>query len=46
MLLNNKSIPIHGNGSLITQLGHVSDLTDVMIRCLNFESSKNNIYNC
>ena len=45
-LFNNKSIPIPGNGSLITQLGHVSDLTDVMIRCLNFESSKNNIYNC
>jgi len=35
-----------GDGSLITQLGHVSDLTDVMIRCINFENSKNNIYNC
>ena len=35
-----------GDGSLITQLGHVSDLSDVMIRCLDFEKSKNNIYNC
>ena len=41
-----KSIPIPGDGSLITQLGHVSDLTDVMIRCINFKNSKNNIYNC
>jgi len=45
-LFTKKSIPIPGDGSLITQLGHVSDLTDVMIRCLNFENSKNNIYNC
>ena len=39
-LFSNKSIPIPGDGSLITQLGHVSDLTDVMIRCINFEDSK------
>jgi nucleoside-diphosphate-sugar epimerase len=45
-LFTNKSIPMPGDGSLITQLGHVSDLTDVMIRCINFENSKNNIYNC
>ena len=45
-LFKNKSIPIPGDGALITQLGHVSDLTDVMLRCLNFENSKNNIYNC
>jgi len=45
-LFTKKSIPIPGDGSLITQLGHVSDLTDVMIRCMNFENSKNNIYNC
>ena len=45
-LFTKKSIPIPGDGSLITQLGHVSDLTDVMIRCINFENSKNNIYNC
>ena len=45
-LLNLKSIPIPGDGSLITQLGHVSDLTDAMIRSINFSISKNNIYNC
>ena len=45
-LFTKKSIPIPGDGSLITQLGHVSDLTDVMIRCINFENSRNNIYNC
>jgi len=45
-LFTQKSIPMPGDGSLITQLGHVSDLTDVMIKCLNFENSKNNIYNC
>ncbi len=45
-LFINKTIPMPGDGSLITQLGHVSDLTDVMIRCINFENSKNNIYNC
>ena len=45
-LFNLNSIPIPGDGSLITQLGHVSDLTDAMVKCLNFQNSKNNIYNC
>ena len=45
-LFENKSIPIPGDGSLITQLGHVSDLTDAMIKCIKIEKSKNNIYNC
>ena len=45
-LFHLKTIPIPGDGSIITQLGHVSDLSDVMIRCINFEKSKNNIYNC
>ena len=45
-LFHLKKVPIPGDGSLITQLGHVSDLTDVMIRCLEFEKSKDNIYNC
>ena len=41
-----KKVPIPNEGNLITQLGHVSDLTDAMIRSLSFECSKNNIYNC
>ena len=45
-LFHLKKIPIPGDGSLITQLGHVSDLSDVMIKCLDFEKSKNSIYNC
>ena len=45
-LFHLKKIPIPGDGSLITQLGHVSDLSDVMIKCLDFEKSKNAIYNC
>ena len=45
-LFHLKSIPIPADGSLITQLGHVSDLSDVMIKCLDFEKSKNSIYNC
>ena len=45
-LFFNKSIPIPCDASIITQLGHVSDLTDVMIKCIDFENSKNNIYNC
>ena len=45
-LFHLKSIAIPGDGSLITQLGHVSDLSDVMINCLNFDISQNRIYNC
>jgi len=45
-LFHLKTIPIPADGSLITQLGHVSDLSDVMIRCLDFKNSINNIYNC
>ena len=45
-LFHLKTIPIPADGSLITQLGHVSDLSDVMIKCLDFERSKNSIYNC
>jgi len=45
-IVNLKTIPVPGDGNLITQLGHVSDLTDVMIKCVNYEKTKNNIYNC
>ena len=41
-----KKVPIPFDGSLITQLGHVSDLTDAMIKCLSHVKTKNNIYNC
>ncbi len=45
-IVNKESIPIPGDGNLITQLGHVSDLTDVMIKCIDYEKANNNIYNC
>ena len=45
-ITNSIRIPIPFDGSLITQLGHVSDLTDVMIKCLSIIKTKNNIYNC
>ena len=45
-IINFKTIPIPGDGNLITQLGHVSDLTDAMINCINYDKTKNNIYNC
>ena len=41
-----KRIPIPFDGSLITQLGHVSDLSDVMIKSINYKIAENNIYNC
>ena len=42
-IVNQKIMPIPGDGNLITQLGHVSDLTDVMIKCLKYDKTKNNI---
>ena len=45
-LFNTKTIPIPGDGLLVTQLGHVSDLTDVMINSIAFDNTKNQIYNC
>tara|TARA_B100000674_G_scaffold42689_1_gene29664 strand:+ start:2178 stop:3098 length:921 start_codon:yes stop_codon:yes gene_type:complete len=45
-IINNKQIPIPGDGLLLTQLGHVSDLTDAMIKSIETEKTKNQIYNC
>ena len=45
-IVHSKKIPMPGDGSIITQLGHVSDLTDAMILSLKCEKAKNNIYNC
>ncbi len=45
-IVSSKKVPIPFDGSLITQLGHVSDLTDAMIKCIGQTSTKNNIYNC
>ena len=45
-IVSKKKVPIPFDGSLITQLGHVSDLSDALIKCLRNVKTKNNIYNC
>ena len=35
-----------GDGSTITQLGHVDDLADAMVRALAADAAANRIYNC
>ncbi len=45
-ILHSRAIPLPGDGSTITQLGHVDDLAEAMARCLDVEASTNRIYNC
>ena len=45
-LLQDRPVPLPGDGQLITQLGDVRDLAEVMTRCLEVEASCNRIYNC
>ena len=39
-------MPLPGDGSTITQLGHVEDLAEAMARCIDVEAAANRIYNC
>tara|TARA_Y100001968_G_scaffold325410_1_gene366587 strand:+ start:99 stop:1028 length:930 start_codon:yes stop_codon:yes gene_type:complete len=45
-IINKKIVPIPGDGSTITQLGHVQDLVNAMTLSLNNRQSENKIYNC
>ena len=45
-IVYSRPIPLPGNGTTITQLGHVDDLAEAMTRCLDVEASTNRIYNC
>ena len=45
-LLQDRPVPLPGDGQLITQLGDVRDLAEAMTRCLEVEASCNRIYNC
>jgi nucleoside-diphosphate-sugar epimerase len=45
-LRHNRPIPLPGDGSTITQLGHVEDLAAAMARCIEVEAATNRIYNC
>ncbi|TWB88672.1 nucleoside-diphosphate-sugar epimerase [Synechococcus sp. Ace-Pa] len=45
-IVHGRPVPLPGDGSTITQLGHVSDLAIAMARCLEVEAATNRIYNC
>ena len=45
-IVNDRPVPLPGDGSTITQLGHVEDLAEAMARCLDVETSTNRVYNC
>ena len=45
-ILNDRPVPLPGDGSTITQLGHVEDLAEAMARCIDVETAANRIYNC
>lgn len=43
---NDLPVPMPGDGTTITQLGHVDDLADAMVRSLGVDAATNRIYNC
>ena len=45
-IVHNRAIPLPGDGSTITQLGHVEDLAEAMARCIEVDAAANRIYNC
>ena len=45
-IVNDRPVPLPGDGSTITQLGHVDDLAEAMARCIDVEAAANRIYNC
>jgi nucleoside-diphosphate-sugar epimerase len=45
-IVQDRPVPLPGDGSTITQLGHVEDLAAAMARCIEVEASANRIYNC
>lgn len=45
-LAHGRPVPLPGDGSTITQLGHVEDLAAAMARCLEVDAAANRIYNC
>ena len=45
-IVNNRPIPLPGDGSTITQLGHVEDLAEAMARSIEVDAAANRIYNC
>ena len=45
-ILQGRPVPLPGDGSTITQLGHVRDLATAMARSIEVEAAANRIYNC
>ncbi len=45
-IAHGQPVPLPGDGSTITQLGHVADLAAAMARCIEVETATNRIYNC
>ena len=45
-IVNDRPVPLPGDGSTITQIGHVEDLAEAMARSLEVDASCNRIYNC
>ena len=45
-IVHGRPVPLPGDGSTITQLGHVDDLAEAMARCIDVEAAANRIYNC
>lgn len=45
-IVHGRPLPLPGDGSTITQLGHVRDLAAAMARSIEVEAAANRIYNC
>ena len=45
-IVHGRPVPLPGDGSTITQLGHVDDLAAAMALCIDVEAVANRIYNC
>jgi len=45
-IVHGRPVPLPGDGSTLTQLGHVNDLAAAMARCIEVEAAANRIYNC
>lgn len=45
-IVHGRPVPLPGDGSTITQIGHVNDLATAMVRCIEVEAAANRVYNC
>ena len=45
-IVHERPIPLPGDGTTITQVGHVEDLAEAMARSLEVDAACNRIYNC